>query len=110
MFPGFPPPDNAIRQLLTGTMEEKVEKHLMLHFLTVLFEKTKSVLDSDLKGANSRSERITKFREFMAAGQEFGRVGHERQTFYEDVVREVKKVSHVYRLSLISFYILFYRG
>ncbi len=99
MFPGFPPPDHAIRDLLTGSKHEDSEKTLMIHFLTVLFKKTKSVLESI--GANSRSERTTKFREYMTTGQNFERVGHQRQSFYEDIVCEVEEVCYVYHLTFV---------
>ncbi len=103
MFSGFPPPDHDIRDLLTGSKEDGKEMHLMIHFLTILFEKTKSVLETDLVGANSRSERITTFRDYMTTGQNFERVGHRRQAFYKDIVRKVDEVSYLYRLTSFIF-------
>ncbi len=73
----------------------------MLHFLIVLFEKTKSVLESDLKEANTRAERIIKFREYMTTGQNFFSVGQNRQRFYEAIVDGVKAVSRVCRLCVV---------
>ena len=103
MVPGFPPPDHAIRDLLTESKKEDDEMTLMIHFLTILFEKTKRVLETDLIGANSRSERTTKFREYMTTGQNFERVGHQRQAFYEDIVHKVHEVSYLYRLTYFIF-------
>ncbi|KAH8990142.1 hypothetical protein EDB86DRAFT_3104146 [Lactarius hatsudake] len=82
---GFPPPDDAIRDLLT-----QIDENGMLHFLIVLFEKTTRVITDELKGASSRSERITKFREFMAQGQTMTGVGEKRRTFYDEIAAEVK--------------------
>jgi len=101
MFPGFPPPDHAIHDLLTGSKKVDEEKSLMIHFLTVLFEITKRVLETKLIGANNRSERTTRFRDFMTSGQNFKRVGPQRQSFYEDIVREVEEVSYAYRLTFV---------
>ncbi len=46
--------------LLTGWADQKNERtvmrHFHFHFLNVLFEKTKNILESDLTDANSRSE------------------------------------------------------
>ncbi|KAH8992520.1 hypothetical protein EDB92DRAFT_1858291 [Lactarius akahatsu] len=82
---GFPPPDDAIRDLLT-----QVDENGMLHFLIVLFEKTTRVITNELKGATTRSTRITKFREFMTEGQTMAGVGEKRQTFYNEIAAEVK--------------------
>ncbi len=97
MFPGFPPPDHDIRDLLTGSKKEDVEKHLMIHFLTILFEKTRSMLETCLVGANTRSEHITKFCEYMTIGQNFECVGNQRQEFYKDVVQK----SYAYCLTFV---------
>ncbi len=70
LFLGFLPPDDAIRNLLT-----KSDENGMLHFLIELFQRTTSVITDDLKEARSRSERITKFREFMTNGQTMASVG-----------------------------------
>lgn len=92
MFPGFPPPDHVIRDLLCQGDDETVYSR-MLHFLSVLFEKTMSLIINELKGANNRSERITKFKEFMTDGQTFTRVGEMRKKFYEDIAAVVETVS-----------------
>ncbi len=73
----------------------------MRHFLIVLFEKTKSILESDLTDANSRSERITKFREFMTTGQDIESAGQDRQYFYEGIADEVKTVRPICHLSFV---------
>jgi hypothetical protein len=88
MFLGFPPPDNVIRDLLT-----KCDEIGMLHFLIVLFERTTAVITNDLKEARSRSERITKFREFMKEGQSMAGVGEKRQDFYDEIAATVQAVS-----------------
>ncbi|KAH9082179.1 hypothetical protein EDB83DRAFT_620620 [Lactarius deliciosus] len=85
---GFPPPDDAIRDLLT-----QIDENGMFHFLTVLFEKTTRVITDELKGATSRSERITKFREFMTDGQTMASVGEKRRTFYNEIAAEVKRTT-----------------
>ncbi|KAH9175259.1 hypothetical protein EDB89DRAFT_2092796 [Lactarius sanguifluus] len=85
---GFPPPDDAIRDLLT-----QIDENGMLRFLTVLFEKTTGVITDELKGATSRSERITKFREFMTDGQTMASVGEKRRTFYKEIAAEVKRTT-----------------
>ncbi|KAH8998873.1 hypothetical protein EDB86DRAFT_3075930 [Lactarius hatsudake] len=82
---GFPPPDDAIRDLLT-----QIDENGMFRFLTVLFEKTTRVITDELKGATSRSERITKFREFMTDGQTMASVGEKRRTFYNEIAADVK--------------------
>ncbi|KAH9178638.1 hypothetical protein EDB89DRAFT_1927631 [Lactarius sanguifluus] len=88
---GFPPPDDAIRDLLT-----QIDENGMLHFLIVLFEKTTRVITDELKGASSRSERITKFREFMTDDQTMTSVGGKRRTFYNEIAEAVVVVSRVY--------------
>jgi len=61
-----------------------------------LFERSASVLTKDLKEANGRSERITKFREFMTDGQSMAGVGEKRQRFYKEIVDDVEGVSRIY--------------
>ncbi|KAH9039905.1 hypothetical protein EDB84DRAFT_1019205 [Lactarius hengduanensis] len=85
---GFPPPDDAIRDLLT-----QIDENGMFHFLIVLFEKTTRVITDELKGATSRSERITQFREFMTDGQTMASVGEKRRTFYNEIAAEVKRTT-----------------
>jgi len=104
LFPGFPPPDHAIRNLLTSSTKEKEEKTLMQHFLVVLFEKTQSILENELTDANNRSERITKFREYMRAGMDIESVGPGRQKFYDGIAEEVLAVSPVYLLTFVFLY------
>jgi len=65
-----------------------------------LFERTASALTKDLKEANGRSERITKFREFMTDGQTMADVGEKRQRFYNEIVDDVE-ASRVYRFDFI---------
>ncbi len=67
---GFPPLDGAIRHLLT-----KRDGHGKVRscfrsprFLIALFETAASAITDDLQETRSRSERITKFREFMRDG------------------------------------------
>ncbi len=100
-FPGFPPPDHAIRDLLTRSQGEEEEKNRMLHFLHVLFEKTRNLLEINLNEAKTRSERITMFREYVTAGQNIERVGEDRREFYKTIVDEVEAVSLVYYLSSV---------
>ena len=103
MFPGFPPPDDAIRNLLTktGSNDTNTIYSLMLHFLIVLFEETESVITEGLKGARNRSRRITKFREFMTAGQTMSSVGENRRNFYKKIAVIVESVSRIYRLDFM---------
>ncbi|KAH9081566.1 hypothetical protein EDB83DRAFT_2214337 [Lactarius deliciosus] len=81
---GFPPPDDAIRNLLTQSDENG-----MLLFLVVLFQKTAKVI-TELTNVTSRSERITKFREFMADGQTVASVGAKRRSFYDEIANTMK--------------------
>ena len=99
---GFPPPDNAVRELLTKSdgSGESIAYTRSLHFLVALFERTASALTKDLKEANGRSERITKFREFMTDGQTMADVGEKRQRFYNEIVDDVE-ASRVYRFDFI---------
>ncbi|KAH8997240.1 hypothetical protein EDB92DRAFT_1395872 [Lactarius akahatsu] len=58
-----------------------------------LFDKTRLVV-TDM--AKSRSERITRFRDFMTDGQTMGSVGEKRRKFYDEIVvtvREAMKMS-----------------
>ena len=71
----------------------------MLVFLSVLFEKTEKLITNELKEAENRSERITKFREFMSNGQTRASAGEQRKKFYRDVADSVEDVSRIYRLS-----------
>ncbi|KAH9081594.1 hypothetical protein EDB83DRAFT_2283085 [Lactarius deliciosus] len=96
---GFPPPDDAIRDLLLTQFASGVKSgvySLMLHFLLVLFKKTKHVITTDLNGAKPRSECITRFRNFMTDGQTMTSVGDKRRKFYDEIavtVREAIKTS-----------------
>jgi hypothetical protein len=96
MFLVFPPPDHVIRDLLTHCDNDG-----MLHFLTVLFETTTTVITNDLKEARSRSERITKFREFMKEGQSTTGVGKKRRDFYTRIVVAVNAVSRICQSNFI---------
>jgi hypothetical protein len=100
IFLGFPPPDNAIRNLLTPGGRGSIVYSRMLHFLSVLFEKTKSVI-IEFKDAKSQSDRITRFRDFMTDGQTDEKVGANREFFYGDIARCVETVSRVYQLNFI---------
>ncbi|KAF8271301.1 hypothetical protein EI94DRAFT_1720854 [Lactarius quietus] len=95
---GFPPPDNAIRNLLTQGSNDIYLT--MLHFLFELFEKTSSVITDDLKEVTTRSEQIKQFREFMTNGQSMNGTGKNRQKFYQEIavavdtrMRTRKKIS-----------------
>ncbi|KAH9037252.1 hypothetical protein EDB85DRAFT_2287937 [Lactarius pseudohatsudake] len=68
---GFPPPDDAVRDLLTQPDPVGGNKTFVrsLHFLVALFQRAARVITNDLKGASSRAERIRRFREFMTDGQ-----------------------------------------
>jgi hypothetical protein len=103
MFPGFPPPDHAIRDLLTQNDGETVYFR-MLHFFSVLFEKTTSLITNELKAKN-RSQRITKFMEFMSEGQTGTSVGVKRQNFYENIAAVVESVSRIYVLNFIFLHL-----
>jgi hypothetical protein len=97
IFLGFPPPDNAIRNLLTQRESDRtIVYSRMLHFLSVLFEKTRSVVIG-FKEPKSRSECITNFRDFMTDGQTNDFVGAKRLSFYEDIARHVESVSRLYQ-------------
>jgi hypothetical protein len=97
IFLGFPLPDNVIRNLLTQRESDRtIVYSRMLHFLSVLFEKTRSVIIG-FKEAKSQSERITNFRDFMTNGQTNDTVGAKRHSFYEDIARHVESVSRVYQ-------------
>ncbi|KAH9082104.1 hypothetical protein EDB83DRAFT_613711 [Lactarius deliciosus] len=89
---GFPPPDDVVRDLLT--QRDPVGKNKTfgrsLYFLVALFQRAASVITNDLKGASSRSERITQFREFMTTGQSMGSVGTKRLNFYKGIVDDVE--------------------
>ncbi|KAI9452569.1 hypothetical protein BJY52DRAFT_1190234 [Lactarius psammicola] len=83
----FPPPDDAIRDLLTkgeGNGGNSIYSR-MLHFLIELFERTRVVITNDLKGIRSRPERIAKFREFMTDGQTMASVGENRRKFHNEI-------------------------
>jgi len=73
----------------------------MQHFLVVLFEKTQRILENELKEANNRSERITRFREYMKDGMDIESVGPNRQKFYDGIAEEVLAVSPVYLLTFV---------
>ncbi|KAH9178630.1 hypothetical protein EDB89DRAFT_2239238, partial [Lactarius sanguifluus] len=81
---GFPPPDDAIRNLLTQS-----DKNGMLKFLIVLFQMTTRVITNKLKEADSRSERIRRFREFMREGETMASVGEKRRKFYNEIALAV---------------------
>ncbi|KAH9175335.1 hypothetical protein EDB89DRAFT_2137024 [Lactarius sanguifluus] len=89
---GFPPPDDAVRDLLTQRDPVGRNKTFVrsLHFLVALFLRAASVITNDLKGASSRSERITQFREFMTDGQTMASVGTKRLNFYKEIVDDVE--------------------
>ena len=70
----------------------------MFHFLAVLFEKTKRVID-DLKGAKTRFDCITQFWDFMKEGQDAYNVGEKRKNFYGDIA--VETVSHIHQLNFM---------
>lgn len=92
----FPPPDDSIHSLLTKRDSYENVYFRSLHFLTALLEKTTKVITEDLKEADSRIMRITKFRDFMADGQTLERAGEKRRNFYEEIVNDVENVSHIY--------------
>jgi hypothetical protein len=75
----------------------------MLHFLCVLFERTIAVVTKEFKGARTRSERITRFRDFMSNGQTRASVGAKRKAFYEEIAAAVGRVSCFYRLIFYIF-------
>src|SRR6267378_2482826 len=87
-FPGFPPPDHAIRDLLTRSQGEEEEKN-------------RNLLEINLNEAKTRSERITMFRGYVTAGQNIEHVGEDRREFYKTIVDEVEAVSLVYYLSSV---------
>ncbi|KAH8988894.1 hypothetical protein EDB92DRAFT_2068305 [Lactarius akahatsu] len=102
---GFPPPDDAVRDLLTQRDPVGENKTFVrsLVFLVALFQRAASVITNDLKGASSRSERITQIREFMTSGQTMASVGTKRLNFYKEIVDYVEKVSYIYRSTLYSY-------
>jgi hypothetical protein len=108
IFLGFPPPDHAIRNVLTkgGNGNEDI-CHRMLHFLFELFEKTSRVIVNDLKEATTPSQRIIQFREFMTAGQKVAGVGEKRKNFYHEVAVAVETVS---RFPIKLLILTCYRG
>ncbi|KAH9175272.1 hypothetical protein EDB89DRAFT_349519 [Lactarius sanguifluus] len=89
---GFPPPDDAVRDLLTQPNPVGRNKTFVrsLHFLVALFQRAANVITNDLKGASSRSERIRRFREFMTDGQTMSSVGTKRRKFYKEIVDDVE--------------------
>ncbi|KAH9175331.1 hypothetical protein EDB89DRAFT_2066689 [Lactarius sanguifluus] len=89
---GFPPPDDAVRDLLTQRDPVGENKTFVrsLHFLVALFQKAASVITNDLREASSRSERITQFRKFMTDGQTMASVGTKRLNFYKEIVDYVE--------------------
>jgi len=79
---GFPPPDDAVRDLLTKYECRYDESYSRsLHFLAALFKRTVSVITVELKEARSRSERIRQFREFMTGGKTMAGVGERDGNF-----------------------------
>ena len=98
---GFPPPDDAVRGLLTKYEYRYDESYSRSpHFLAALFKRTVSVITVELKEARSRSERIRQFREFMTDGQTMASVGEKRRKFYKEIVNDVQAVSRIYRLNV----------
>lgn len=100
MFLGFPPPDNAIRDLLTRGDSTDIVRPRMLNFLSALFKRTKWIITSELQGAQTQSERITKFREFMIEGRTRTYVGSKREHFYKEVIHDGENVSWIYTIKL----------
>lgn len=111
IFLGFPPPDCAIRDVLTKFHENEAGgskiRELMCHFLIELFEKTRYVITNNLKAVTTKSQLITEFREFMTAGQQVSGVGEKREKFYLDIAAAVKTVSHV---PIQFLFLTFFRG
>jgi hypothetical protein len=98
IFLGFPPPDRAIRDVLTKNTKigrGKEVYYRMLHFLFELFEKTSSIIVNDLKEATTASQRIIQFREFMTTGQKMAGVGEKRNNFYHEVAVAVETVGRL---------------
>ncbi|KAH9042332.1 hypothetical protein EDB84DRAFT_1472869 [Lactarius hengduanensis] len=89
---GFPPPDDAVRDLLTQPDPVGGNKTFVrsLHFLVALFQRAARVITNDLKGASSRAERIRRFREFMTDEQTMSSVGTKRRKFYKEIVDDVE--------------------
>ncbi len=104
IFPGFPPPDENIRDLLTVHGANAGEdKTRMLRFLFVLFSETANVLEIELKVTGNRPACIAQFREYMTYGQQFREVGSKRREFYKRVVSAVEDVSFVSQLNYHSY-------
>lgn len=99
---GFPPPDRAIRDVLTKNTKigrGKEVYYRMLHFLFELFEKTSSIIVNDLKEATTASQRIIQFREFMTTGQKMAGVGEKRNNFYHEVAVAVETTQKTREIS-----------
>jgi hypothetical protein len=87
IFPGYPPPDHAVRDFLTKNGSKEESYHRASCFIDALFQHTDQTL-RDLFHPQYRIDEVApRFREYMTMGQKVKEHNAFRRNFYDRVVQ-----------------------
>ena len=91
IFPGYPPPDHAVRDFLTKNGLKDESYHRASCFIDALFRHTDQILRDRFNSQCGIDEVALQFRELMTVGQKMKEHNEFRRKFYDEVVQMAER-------------------